>query len=376
MAIVICVNLSERSKAELDQLVEQGSYRDYSEAVAVAVSNQLTLHGRAKSGGAFVISSDQTPTDPPSDVEAQRSDAASQLQPLARAVPPGFSLAVALRCQSEPAPPPDDVFSKGSTVAVDRWFFGQHNKLLPAKATARALAVLLAERPMGIPIADAAPRVAKDAALLGDYLRYLDSQSGALREEALATAFPTTGDDSDRSRLRYANQFIGNLNTQSQLSGLLVDLKVVNYLRGKQPLLLLTEAGLKFAKLANPILDDATHSNGGSHSRFSSEEIGFLLRHIRDHVPVEDFAFRTILTALKRGNNTPNKLDAELKAAMPRGKRSISDAFVTTQRSGVISRMSDLDMVLRRRDGIRVTYESTPRGTSYLNGSIGADNEQ
>jgi hypothetical protein len=38
---------------------------------------------------------------------------------------------------------PNDSFAVGQDVPVDRWIFGQHNKLLPVKATCRALANLM-----------------------------------------------------------------------------------------------------------------------------------------------------------------------------------------------------------------------------------------
>jgi len=374
MAIVVCVELSERSKSELDQLVLQGGYKNYSEAVSVAIANQIVLQRRATGAGAFVLGPESGVPSLRPEIESSMPSPPLSSKALA-GLPQGFALSVAAGCQSEPAPLPDDVFSKGSKVSVDRWFFGQHNKLLPVKASCRALAVLLVERPMGVSISDAGPRIAKEAASLGDYLRELDARSGATREDALATAFPDTSEDSDRSRLRYANQFIANFTSQNQLSGLLADLKLINNLRAKEPLLLLTEPGLRFAKLSNPILDEPMRSNGIPRPRFSKDEIEFLLSHIRDQVPVEDFAFRTVLSALKAGVNTPEALDDKLGASLQSGKKKISDAFVTTQRSGVISRMSDLDLVLRHRQGIRVKYEATSRGIAYLNGQQGASHE-
>jgi Arc/MetJ-type ribon-helix-helix transcriptional regulator len=366
MSIVVCVELSERVKSELDELLVRGRYKDYSDAVAVAVSNQLVLQKRASEAGAFVVSVKDRSNSPQQEISSQIFATAPSVQKSLGAIPAAFGRDAAQNCQIEPAPMPNDVFPKGSKVTVDRWFFGQHNKLLPAKTSCRALAVLMAERPLGIPVAEAGPRIAKEVASVGDYLRQLDARSGASREEALATAFPTNADDSDRSRLRYANQFIGNLNTQDQLSGLLVDLKLINFLRGKEAMLLLTAPGVEFAKLTNPVLDEPLRPNGAPRPRFSEEEIQFLATHIRNHVPVEDFAFRTVLTALKNGINTPELLDQRLNQLLPSGKKKVSEAFIATQRSGVISRMSDLDMVLRRRDGIRVKYEATPRGITYL----------
>jgi hypothetical protein len=366
MSIVICVELSERAKADLDELVARGRYRDYSEVVAVAVSNQLVLQKRAGVAGAFVMSAEDQSNLAKQETASHAIASPPQLQKPFIGIPSVFAYAPAQDCRIDPVPMPNDAFPKGSKVTVDRWFFGQHNKLLPVKTSCRALATFLVERPLGVPIAEVGPRIAKEVASVGDYLRQLDARSGASREEALATAFPTNTDDSDRSRLRYANQFIGGLNTQDQLSGLLVDLKLINYLRGKEPMLSLTAPGVEFAKLANPVLDESVGSNGTLRQRFSEKEIEFLVGHIRNHVPVEDFAFRTILTALKNGVNTPKLLDEKLSGLLPSGKKKLSDAFIATQRSGVISRLSDLDMVLRRREGIHVKYEATSRGIAYL----------
>ncbi len=366
MSIVVCVELSERSKSELDELLRRGRYKDYSAAVSVAVSNQLLLQKRASEAGAFIISAEDQSISGQQEITSQVFASALPPQKSFIGIPPVFEHAAAQNCQAEPAPMPNDVFPKGSRVSVDRWFFGQHNKLLPVKTSCRALAVLMVERPLGISVAEAGPRIAKEVASVGDYLRQLDARSGARREEALATAFPTNADNSDRSRLRYANQFIGNLNTQDQLSGLLVDLKLINYLRGKEPMLLLTAPGVEFAKLTNPILDEPLRPNGGPRQRFSEEEIDFLVSHIRNHVPVEDFAYRTVLSGLKAGINTPELLDEKLIELLPSRKKKVSEAFIATQRSGVISRMSDLGMVVRRRNGIRVKYEPTSRGIAYL----------
>jgi hypothetical protein len=395
MGIVICVEMSEKSKSELDELMTHGSYKSYSEAVTVAISNQLILQRQTTPGGVVVVGLDVVPQDSTSS-QSERAVTPSQLpiqkapvsvpmvtptqlstQKAPVAVPMVFSLSNAQSCQSEPASLPDDVFSKNAKVTPDRWSFGQHNKLLPVKASCRGLASLLAERPLGVPLLEATSRLAKEAALLGDYLRHLDERSGGMREEALATAFPNTGEDSDRSRLRYANQFIASLNAQNQLSGLLVDLKLINLVRGKEPLLLLTGPGLHFAKLPNPILDEPLppNSNGWGRSRFTDDEIEFLISHIKEHVPAENYAFRMVLGAMVENKNTPELLDTALKYLWPIEKKpDISDAFITTQRSGVIARMSDLGLVTRHREGPRVRYEATSRGVAYIGGKTGAQN--
>src|SRR5215467_11652641 len=68
--MIICIELSPRTKSQLDSLLEVGQYADYSEAIAVAIANQLVLHGKAKSTRQTVItpSSDRETTSTQPDV--------------------------------------------------------------------------------------------------------------------------------------------------------------------------------------------------------------------------------------------------------------------------------------------------------------------
>src|ERR1039457_4493516 len=48
--MIICIECTAKTKDDLDDLLQIGGYRDYSEAVALAVSNQILLHRGAKAG--------------------------------------------------------------------------------------------------------------------------------------------------------------------------------------------------------------------------------------------------------------------------------------------------------------------------------------
>jgi hypothetical protein len=151
-----------------------------------------------------------------------------------------------------------------------------------------------------------------------------------------------------------------------QSSGLLVDLKLINYVSGKEPRLLLTESGWDFAVMENPVLDRSAHGL----PKFSQEEITFLLNHIRLRVPIEDSAYRTVIRALCEGANNPEKLDRFLEPLLStRHEKSFTGAFLATQRSGAISRMADLGLVRKQRDGIKVTYVPTEAAMQYVTNS-------
>ena len=100
--MIICLDLSARTKSQLDSLLEVGQYTDYSEAVAVAIANQLVLHGQIKNTRQNVItpSSDRetTPAQPEITTKTNGSN-----QPAAVGVPSIFpALSPARIASSQP----------------------------------------------------------------------------------------------------------------------------------------------------------------------------------------------------------------------------------------------------------------------------------
>jgi len=367
--MVICIEVTERTKQQLDGLVEIGGYRDYTEAVSVAISNQLVLHRQVSKSGAVMLPGKAAHSIEPGAKRSIRRINLDDGHGIAPGVPALFSSRALDGKLSEASPLPDDVFVPGQRAPVDRWIFGQHNKLLPAKASCRALASLLNEPEngsQGVLLSKATAEIAEQAVRLGDYLRLLDKKFQLNRDDAYSTAFPYSGADSeDKARLRYASQFVAAMSKQGRLTGILVDLKLINNSRNKAPRILLTQAGWDFALLPNAVLDSRLHDTRPA--KLNEDEQMVLLAHISRHVPVEDFAYRTILRAVSGGADSPEKLDAILKGHLSvRASKPFTDAFLTTQRSGAISRMADLGLVDRARDGIRVRYIVTNRGRLYL----------
>jgi DNA-binding HxlR family transcriptional regulator len=84
-------------------------------------------------------------------------------------------------------------------------------------------------------------------------------------------------------------------------------------------------------------------------------------------VPAEAFAFRTLIQAIAEGAITPDKLDEALRVHVPtETNRSLSPSFLTSQRSGALSRMADLGLIARKRKGVRVSYTITPAGEALV----------
>ena len=377
--MIVCFRCSKETRERLEALLETGQYKDHADVISVAVANLSVLH-RELAGKAVLVIGDQGSGASDGDVSPEHSttsrprrisrvrgrtkdrqaDAARSLTlDTAVHIPDVFRLDGI----GEPPPRhpdlPSDVWAMGQQVPLDRWIFGQYNKLLPAKANCRALAHLLARQSTGVSLKEAASTIADEAAELGEYLRRHDARHGVMRDTALSTAFPA----GEKGRRRYATQFVAAANTNGQVSGLMIDLKLINYTHGQRPRLLLTQAGWRFAAMHNPVLDLTLESPD---QKFSPEEAAFVLEHIATHVPAEDFAYRAILGAISEGADTPDALDAALEAYIPSdAAQKLSRSFFQSQRSGAISRMADLGLVTRVREGVRVSYTVTDTGDAY-----------
>jgi hypothetical protein len=198
---------------------------------------------------------------------------------------------------------------------------------------------------------------------LGDYLKALDHRLQARREDAFSAAFPSsTIEGGGESRLRFGNQFVASMR-RDQLSGFPAALKLVAIDAAKEPRLSLTRAGADFALLQTPILD----APGTSETRkLTLQEIEFLLAHMIRSVPEETSAYVAILDAIRSGANTPDAVDKCLRQRfdLPT-EQAITKTFLTTQRTGAISRLVDLGLVAREKEGLRVTYLLTAAGRSF-----------
>jgi hypothetical protein len=357
----------------MDSLLESGQYRDYGELVSGAVENLWVLDREVMANGALIIEEGKAARHMESVPSVSRpvkkvEVPVSEVRDASNQIPGLFGSQglehISVRMADIPAASvkTDDVFT------LDRWLFGQYNKLLPAKANSRALLRLVEGKDLvegkekGASLEVVAAEIADAAGHLGDYLADLDENREASRDDALATAFPRSGADAEKSRSRYANQFVGSVNSQNVLSGLMWDYRLAGLVPGGEARLLPTKQGIEFARLANPVLDE---SQANPAQKFTEDEIEFLLKHIRTYVPAEAFAFKTLAQAIAGGADTPDKLDEALKSLVPKGRdKVLSPSFLTSQRSGALSRMADLGLIKRKRAGVTVTYVMTDRGKS------------
>lgn len=374
--MLICFDSTGEAKRALDALLETKEFRDVSEAVCMALVNYEAMHRTIGKGGAVIGEAAPRPkSEVAAGAEAARVPAAGAVTPEAglgaawkEALEP-FSLKVSSLEGIETLPVAEGGEGPADLSPKD-WLFGQLNRFLPAKATCRALLNMEREFPKGVLVSDAASKIAFAACRLGDYLRELDKRLNLARESSLAAAFPSTEYHGAESRVRFGNQFVGNLK-QGQLTGLPAGMGLLGHDAGKDPRLLLTQAGAQFALMANPLLD-ASESAG--REKLSEAEIRFLLEHIRKHVRTEVSAFVAVIDGIRDKANTPEKLDDYLcrrfqlkvvEKADAKKPEEITKTFLSTQRTGAVSRMADLNLVWREKKGLNVSYAVSHPGECF-----------
>lgn len=396
--MIVYFKCPAKMKEKVDALVSSGAYPDFSTFCVTAVENQVLLEeSQTKSErstppaeGSPVRSkplaagrgkgTTDSPRLPPRDTEAalspqpgfsMRSALDGRYNGLVPGSLMGSSVSELLELERVSADPPfalpstlSDLFRPGQPVPVDRWLFGQYNRLLPAKVSIRALAAIALEGKDALMLETAAPRVAEAAARLEDYLRGIDRRFGIHRDDTLSIAFPEAGVDGEKGRLRYQDQFVGHV-VKGEQGGLLVGFKLATIqVHKNKPYIFPTSAGWAFARLPNPVLDMPIVDPP---SKLSEEEVAFLLQQIRDCLPVELFAYRVMLSLVSEGLNTPELVNQGLARRLSAGKKPEEEEhFVSTQRGGVLGRMADLGLVTRERRGTRIIYHPTARGTLFL----------
>ena len=197
------------------------------------------------------------------------------------------------------------------------------------------------------------------------YLEEVDRKSNSPRKVAgeIAVGFP---ESNDKAKERFVAQFVCS-KRKKQLSGALIDMGFANmpkYFTMISDEIHFTPYGLQFALMPNPILD--TGGEGWINyvktgKRFSDDEIQFLLMHFKKNVPAEWELMTRIARSIDEGCNRPKSLEQDLLVMYGWEKTKMSQ-----MRNGAVSRMEELGLINRQKEGREVTYSITDLCKSNL----------
>ncbi len=258
---------------------------------------------------------------------------------------------------------PRNVLVTSAAISPTRkTIWGLHNRFFPSKIGLRVLANLAEE--LGKEFVDletTQEEAGKQARLIGRMLVDYDDKIGSQHGDKLSTGLPVG--KQDKSLARFSDMFVGFLKSDESAEGLPADLGfVIIKLETKGNALIgLTEKGKQFVQLANPVLD--RQDNSIPDRTLSEDEADFLLSHMRTWLPLEWERCQRVLGAISQGENGPDKLDNVLH--LKEKHQSLDN--ISTERAGIVSRLTELGLVRRKRTGLKVTYSLTERGGQYSN---------
>jgi len=332
------VDLPTSKVQAIKLLIESGKYEDVQSFILAALENQLYLEKQPIEHFA------------PAEMRMTQSFAegnvTSQSLPLMFRPDPKTSTIITVQ---EPI----------TEVINSNILWALYNRVFPVKVTLRVLANLLKSNSADrgyvdlFALADSAAEIARKLNLL---LTRIDKKNHRIHGEKLSAGLPGAG---NRALERFKSSFVGTINSRGHIEGAPAILRFVNIRKDEagKPKIGITESGLQFAAMENPILDKSEYSQA-----FYDQEIAFYLRHISEKLPKEYQLSLNILRAIKNGIATPN----ELTRIVLEADSDLSSNEAQTMRSSAVSRLSELGMLARRRDGSNVTYSLSAKALTVL----------
>jgi hypothetical protein len=364
---LLAVNLSDKLFLAVKELVERGNYQSPESFIEIAAFNQVALE-RGVSPSEILERGHRQIRDTTSDSASctqerrakaePRTDKATARRRIAKLIARTTAdtetvtdddiqiafnrLAKIARGEGSPAP----CQAAPNHDAGDR-IFGQVNRLFPMKLACRWLATVSAneaKRPKYDGISD---RMADDAATIGSLLEQWDNETDRKRDEQLSTGLPRRGNSSSRDR--FLSQFVARVTRAGAIyPGAICQYELAKF---QDSAIVLTEQGLAFAQIDNPILDAKDKKTP---TALSADETDFLVRLILSWVPSERHDMQIILIAVQQGNTTPPDLASAVQGKFP---REWTQGTVLTHVSGLVARLAELRLLRRQWQGRNVNYE-------------------
>jgi hypothetical protein len=233
--------------------------------------------------------------------------------------------------------------------------WGQVNRLFPLKLATRWIAKKSNGAEWAV-LGEVSDALADDAATIGSILEALDMRSGRKRDDLLATGLPRRANQASRDR--FLSQYIARVTRAAEIfPGAICQYSLAAF-QGER--LALTDAGLQFTTIPNPILDQGL---ADAKAALSEEERVFLRNHIRANVSGEFHDLQLIVNSVVDGKDTPERL---LKATRSKFPAQWSDLMARTQVSGLLARAVDLGLMSRVWDGRNVTYQASPSCSQFM----------
>ncbi len=341
--------------------IAKGTFRSLDHLIEVALENQLNAEDDVQIPWGTARSATSPPSvyPPPMTTHGRPKRASLRMAPRVRPSAPVLDPVVDLNL-SMPKEEIPVVADPDPKALAGPLLWGQHYKFLPVKVALRVLTRLAPSSP---PLGTFSETACSVAVAFGVRLRAMDKAHGRKLGDQVATSFP---EGSEKSTHRFRDQYLAYLRpSDRRIDGMLPRLRLVAvYSDGGVNRIGLTSAGREFAGFTNPIIDA-----GSEGPTMSEEEVNFLLRHIQTKLPEEAKHMAALVRLTSQGVTTPEDLNQKMErfyGGFQENGRPWTPAHLNTMRAGVTSRLFELGLLSKQKQGVAVSYHPTDRGKNWL----------
>lgn len=340
------VDISQQQAEAVQRLIQTGKYPTVAQFILAAVENQIHIENNGAYESAPTKSSHQT-------IEQNKSVVSTDLR----------ARLTLVKDKPQTVSPPKftDLVVSSSDIPEDKsWLWGQTNKILPVKVGLRALYSYIGSAQWA-DLEEFRDMAAGTAAEIGSVIKRYEDAKKKKRDDRISAGFPDIKEF--KSKQRYKSHFLGYMRKDGLLEGPMPFLRLINLKRDDKGMVSvgLTKAGLQFAQLSNPAIDQQIFETS-----FSEKEIDFYLSHILENVSGESSAIKWLLRKIKEGVVERTSLNVEIKKEFSHTWKDASDAVINTQRAGLMARMFELGLIEKKKTGVRVSYAISNRGKAFL----------
>ncbi len=347
------VSLPITTEIKALSLVKEGMFRSFDEVVETAIDALSLALTQGQPG----------PRSNQSRRKTTQFEAGDLTVPyVARVSPPDFGWPADVTSVQVPVVPPvpRDRFVKDILLfTVPR--------LLPVKLVTRVLIGELGRQGSRWVEFDAFDRVLGPQALQWrEYLYRLDRTGGRGRGELLSTALPSGKRDVGKSLSRFRDAYAGFVYKNGRLYGASPFLELTSLEGSRNELRIgLTEAGVQFAKMENPVFDGEKNV----FPPFSEDEVDFVLKQLSHNSPREAEHIAFYLRVLR---DDPESTRKSVNDAMRPFYTTVWDPLSLTReqvdstRAALHSRCQELGLAGTVRVGKAALYLATADGLDWI----------
>lgn len=351
--MIIMTELNPMIYAQIMELIKKGKYPSIESFVDIATKNQIMLEKQREINDDIIYDNHVSPNN----LLAFNGLEPTAVQPISTEDKRDSSITI-LAFNGHELTTVQPIFPDETRSKLPIW--GLINRFTPSKIVLRMLVQKLNNSNSEfIDFKYFANECVSKAVEIRNKIQRAEQKFSIIRGESFKIGLPKKD---LKSQQRFINLYIGHLKSDNTIDGILGDLGFAaikrTYSNSNVSSLVIgiTEYGLKFSKIYSPLIDDKIIKQKSISSPLSSEEISFLIDHIKKIKPGEYDFLSYIYHLIKNGNNTPSALSETIPQFFDKYNIS-SSAIMNSFQIGAIGRLLEMQFIKIQKNGIYSIYK-------------------